>query len=257
MIEAVAHRVLSTVLGKVAVGFVAVLTSVRYGAGLYFWRVTEQLERPVYDVVQRLPGNVEVRRYEPYLVAETSVVAAAGDDGKQNEDYRKSTGDGFRVCAGYIFGKNKSVEKMAMTAPVRSTVASVRDDDDGGGGGGEKMAMTAPVRVTGAGGGGGAGTKVSFVVGSKYTLKTAPKPVDANVKLRQIPSHTLAVRSFSGPPPMEKRIRKERAVLEKELEKKDLKPKNDETLVYGYHDPFLTPNFLRRNEVAVILEGNV
>ena len=25
----------------------------------------------------------------------------------------------------------------------------------------------------------------------------------------------------------------------------------DETLVYGYHDPFVTPNFLRRNEVGV------
>ena len=24
-----------------------------------------------------------------------------------------------------------------------------------------------------------------------------------------------------------------------------------ETLVYGYHDPFMTPNFLRKNEVAL------
>jgi hypothetical protein len=32
---------------------------------------------------------------------------------------------------------------------------------------------------------------------------------------------------------------------------------NDETLVYGYHDPFITPNFLRRNEVALVVEGSV
>ena len=30
---------------------------------------------------------------------------------------------------------------------------------------------------------------------------------------------------------------------------------SDEVLVYGYHDPFMTPNFLRRNEVGVYVDG--
>ena len=31
---------------------------------------------------------------------------------------------------------------------------------------------------------------------------------------------------------------------------------DDETLVYGYHDPFITPSFMRRNEVCVRVQGN-
>ena len=31
----------------------------------------------------------------------------------------------------------------------------------------------------------------------------------------------------------------------------------DEVLVYGYHDPFITPNLLRRNEVGVVVTGEL
>lgn len=55
-------------------------------------------------------------------------------------------------------------EKMAMTAPVRV---------EGSAPAGEKMAMTASVRVDS----GKKKTKVSFVIGSKYSLKTVPKPM--------------------------------------------------------------------------------
>jgi len=241
MIDAIAQRFVSGWLGRLVVGGVAVLTSVRYGTGLYFWRVTEKLERPSYEVIKRLPGKIELRRYESYLIAETNV---------DKVGFRESTGEGFKACAGYIFGKNKprgersgSGEKMAMTAPVRATLSSS----------GEKMAMTAPVRVNGGKG----NTKVSFVIGSKYSIKTVPKPINNKVKLRQVPAHTLAVRSFAGPPPKDERVNNERRKLETELLKENIKPKNQETLVYGYHDPFLTPNFLRRNEVAVLIEGKV
>jgi len=36
-----------------------------------------------------------------------------------------------------------------------------------------------------------------------------------------------------------------------------VKKNDDTTLVYGYHDPVITPNILRRNEVALIIEGSV
>ena len=101
-------------------------------------------------------------------------------------------------------------------------------------------------------------SKVSFVIGSKYSLKTVPKPMDKNVRLKEVPSHILAVRKFSGPPPKDDRVKKERQILEQSLEDVNLQAKNDEeTLVYGYHDPFLTPNILRKNEVAVVIEGKV
>ena len=90
-------------------------------------------------------------------------------------------------------------------------------------------------------------------------MKTVPRPLDKMVKLRQVPAHTLAIRKFSGKPPSDERIQKERNTLESALSKADIQVKNkdDTTLVYGYHDPFITPNILRRNEVAVVIEGSV
>lgn len=62
------------------------------------------LEEPDYDVLLR-QGDVEFRRYEPYIIAEVTV----------NGDR-----EAFRVLAGYIFGDNQSNEKMQMTAPVET-----------------------------------------------------------------------------------------------------------------------------------------
>lgn len=51
-------------------------------------------------------------RYEPFIVAETSMPSSSNS---------KPTGEGgqaFNTLAGYLFGKNKSSEKMNMTTPV-------------------------------------------------------------------------------------------------------------------------------------------
>ncbi len=60
------------------------------------------LEEPQYEILTR-KGDIEFRRYEPYIVAEVSV---SGDN------------SAFRILAGYIFGDNAEQEKMQMTAPV-------------------------------------------------------------------------------------------------------------------------------------------
>jgi hypothetical protein len=90
-------------------------------------------------------------------------------------------------------------------------------------------------------------------------MKTVPKPLEKAVKLRQVQAHKLAVKRFSGKPPSDERIQKERNALHSALSKADIhvKQKYDTTLVYGYHDPVITPNILRRNEVAVVIEGSV
>jgi len=246
-----------------------------------------------YQVLQQLSDGLELRPYEPYLIAETTIAGQSG--------FKQPTSQIFRVCAGYIFGKNRGMrepktstswfrggknleaEKMAMTAPVR-VEGSVENSSEAPEG--EKMAMTAPVRVEGNTNDKGddsntsgktGSTKVSFVIGSKYSLKTVPKPLDSkSIKVREVPAHTLTVRQFNGPPPNEQRIRKERQIIDKALANADvvmaessiqqltMKQKrkkgtggDDRTLVYGYHDPFSTPNFLRRNEVAVVVEGTV
>lgn len=242
---------LQSVAARIIVGAIAALGSLRFGTGIYFWRVTEALERPSYTVVEKLSNGVEIRQYEPYLIAETTVDGVG---------LREPARDGFRACAGYIFGKNK---------PRSKSWFSTREVEP------EKMSMTAPVRVSGkvppnlknkkgeliSGGDSSSSaakkTRVSFVIGNKYSLKTVPKPVDGNVKVRQVPAHTLAVRTFSGPPPKDERVQKEREMIEGALAEagRDVPSADDETLVYGYHDPFITPNFLRRNEVALVVEG--
>ena len=65
------------------------------------------LEQPDYEVVAEL-GDVEFRRYAPYLVAEVTV---NGD-----EPDRRA----FNILASYIFGRNSADEKMSMTAPVET-----------------------------------------------------------------------------------------------------------------------------------------
>ena len=221
--------------GKAVAYLLAVLVSLRLGLGIYAWDTANRLERPNFSVLCKLPGGVELRQYEPYLIAETEVASGP---------MRESTGKGFRTVAAYLFGKNKArggSEKMAMTAPVRSSSSS-----------GEKMAMTAPVRSSG-----GDKTKISFVMPSKYSMRTAPQPIDRAVRLRQVKPHFMAARSFSGPPPGDGRVQREREKVLQALGDRNLRPEGDaETLVMGYHDPFMTPNFLRRNEVGIFVDGD-
>jgi hypothetical protein len=165
---------------------------------------------------------------------------------------RKAGSLGFGKCAGYIFGNNTPVgrseqsEKMAMTAPVRS-VGEVPA--------GEKMAMTSPVRSQGNKKG---KTKISFVIGSKYTLENVPKPTDKSVRVKRVDGHYLAASIFSGPPPSDTRVSEERRRLVQICEREGIRIKGgkDETYVYGYHDPVVTPNVLRRNEVCVEVDGS-
>lgn len=288
----VVQTFVSSWIGKILLATVTVLTSLRYGGGLYAYIETEKLERPKYQVLERLQGGrIEIRRYEPYLIAETVT---------SKEGFQQAGREGFGPCAGYIFGKNKkrgtgraSLLPGWISAVTASTTTTTTTTGDGGSNNrihstSEKMAMTAPVRIEGVGefenddesSSNGNNkkrkvkpTRVSFVIGSNYTLQNAPIPLESDkVKIRQVPAHTLAVKTFSGPPPTDERVRAERRKLLAALQDAniDLPPtlsssddrnsnklKNEDTLVYGYHDPFITPNFLRRNEVAVVLEGSV
>lgn len=214
----------------------ASLLTLRLGAGIAAWKVANNLEKPNYTVLKRLPisppsrGNIEIRKYEPYLIAETTV---------NESSMRKAGGVGFGKCAGFIFGKNVPRTKSAAVGDA-----------------GEKMAMTSPVRSSGSIASSGK-TKVSFVIGSKYSLQSVPKPIDKSVQVKKVKEHYLAATSFSGPPPSDEKIRKEREAIVHTLEKEGIRVKDkEETIVYGYHDPVITPNFLRKNEVAVRVDGS-
>ena len=130
------------------------------------------IEEPTYSVVQKTE-QFEVRQYEPYLVAEVVVPGPANEAGSQ----------GFKLLGGYIFGKNKGERKLEMTAPVTQQAAPPI-----------KLEMTAPVTQAATPG----GFLVQFVMPKGYTLATLPEPLDARVKLREVPGNRVAVIRFSG-----------------------------------------------------------
>ncbi len=133
------------------------------------WLVVRNIEEPSYTVVERRDGY-EIRDYAPYIVAEVET------SGQRNQ----SLNQGFRLLADYIFGNNTKSAPIAMTAPVAESVS-------------EPVAMTVPVMEQGS----GDTRRVTFSMPSKYTLETLPKPNNSAVKLREIPSHRVAVLRFS------------------------------------------------------------
>jgi hypothetical protein len=58
-------------------------------------------EQPKYDVLES-HGAIEIRQYDPTVVAEVEI---AGDQ-------KEALETGFRVLAGYIFGKNQSNQTL-------------------------------------------------------------------------------------------------------------------------------------------------
>lgn len=126
---------------------------------------------PDYEVVRKL-GDIEVRRYAPYTVAEILVAGSADE----------AVNWAFPILAGYIFGKNKGDRTLAMTTPVTQTAAPIQ------------FAMTAPLTQVAAPG----GFLVQFVLPRGVTVKSAPEPNDPRVQLREVPARTIAAIRYSG-----------------------------------------------------------
>ena len=182
------------------------------------------IEEPDFEVVQRL-DSVEIRQYAPYVVAEVTVPGPADSAGNR----------AFPLLAGYIFGKNKGERKMAMTAPVTQTPTPV------------KMAMTAPVTQAPV----AEGYLVQFVLPKGVTLDTAPEPLDARVKVREVAAHRVAAIKFSGFW-SEDNYQRHLAQLTTGLQAAGLRWTGEP--VYSRYDAPWTPWFLRRNEIWLALE---
>jgi len=182
------------------------------------------IEEPDYEVIRTLDGNVELRQYAPYLVAEVVLDTRAEDAGNQ----------AFPILAGYIFGKNRSGSRFAMTAPVTQSDAPLR------------MEMTAPVTQAAVGG----GTRVQFVLPKGLTLATAPEPIDPRVELREVPAGRLAVIRYSGTWSQSNylvHLGKLRAALDEAGVATEGEP-----VLARYNAPY-TPWFMRRNEIWLAL----
>ena len=114
-------------------------------------------ETPPYQVV-RSNGEVELREYQPHLLAEVTVRGSRSS----------AISSGFRTLANYIFGGNVEAEKVSMTAPVAQTAAAE-----------------------------GTWT-VNFMMPSEYSLDTLPKAKNPAIRFTEAPQERQLVIAFAG-----------------------------------------------------------
>lgn len=177
-----------------------------------------------YTVIEQ-HGDIEIRQYAPMLMAETLVQA----------DYSDSGSIGFKRLAGFIFGNNRSREKIAMTAPV------YRQQE------GEKIAMTAPVLQQESAG----GWRMAFVMPAEYTPESLPLPLDPLIEIRQVTGKKVAVIRYSGSLSADI-IQQKTEALSQWLTQQGIKMLSPARSA-AYDPPWTIPA-LRRNEVHIDIE---
>jgi hypothetical protein len=182
--------------------------------------VISNVEKPDYKVIQS-EQNIEIRQYEPNIIAEVDV------EGKRED----AIGDGFRLIADYIFGNNKVKLDIAMTAPVQQQES-------------QKIAMTAPVQQQSTGG----SWQISFVMPSEYTMESLPEPNNDRVRLKEILTKKFVVIEFSGTSSNEN-INEHENKLMNYIVANNLKIIGSPKYAF-YNAPWTLP-FMRRNEVMI------
>jgi len=146
------------------------------------------VEELTYTVVQEYDA-FELRRYAPFVVAETTVTG----------DFEGVGGEAFRILFDFIRGKNQGDQKIAMTTPVTQRAASEAE----------------PTRAD--------RHRVGFVMPSQYTMDSVPRPTDPRVELRSVPGRLVAVRRYSGRWTVEN-FRQNERVLRRALKQQGLEP---------------------------------
>lgn len=116
------------------------------------------VEQQRYDVVDSLPGGIEIRSYPEHQVISVDVRAGLSDAGNI----------AFRPLVNYISGNNQASQQIAMTAPV------LQEPSDG------------------------EGFTVSFVLPYREDGNVWPAPVDSRVRVESKPQSLVAARQFRG-----------------------------------------------------------
>ena len=182
--------------------------------------VMSNVEKPDYKVIQS-EQNIEIRQYEPMIIAEVEV------DGKREDAIR----DGFRLLADYIFGNNTVQQVISMTAPVQQKEN-------------QNIAMTAPVQQQST----GKSWRMSFVMPSKYSMDSLPVPNNNRVRLKEILTKKFVVIEFSGTNSNEN-VTKHENQLMNYIEANQINIIGSPKYAF-YNAPWTLP-FLRRNEVMI------
>lgn len=183
-------------LGIVIIGFV--------GMALIYAQQSS-LETYDYTVLKQV-DEVEIRQYEEANFISYKMAGSS---------FSESSGKGFRVLAGYIFGDNEANKKIAMTAPV-----SMEFDDS----------------IT-----------MRFMVPSDFQLSDLPNPNDENIKFETLPGEKMAAIRFGGWA-SDYKIEAYQEELRKTLDKANIEYK-EPFIYFGYDSPYNLIN--RRNEILV------
>ena len=166
------------------------------------------IEMHKYKVLKSF-DDFEIREYEQANFAYVTM---------SPQTYDQSSGTGFRMLAGYIFGGNDESQQIAMTSPV-------------------SMTMTDSVTM-------------QFMVPSSYEIKDLPTPDDTRVKFKTEPGKIMAAIQFGGWA-NDKKIKKHTQDLKKHLDESGVEHLNNFSYL-GYNPPYEVVN--RRNEVVVEVE---
>jgi len=188
-------KALITILSILAIGFI--------GWQLWF-ALLIGIKKPGYKVLQKKEGY-EIRKYDPYIIAQTEVVGTP----------ETGTNEGFKILASYIFGKNREKIKIPMTSPV---LIETDDDDQNE-------------------------QEISFFMPHNYTIKTLPKPEDERIKIKEKKGKIFAVYRFSLYP-SDKRLERKKEKFKAMLKRDNIKPKS-EIILARYNPPFILPFLMR------------
>ncbi len=206
------------------------------------------IEEPKFEIL-RTDGSIEIRRYQPKLVAEVLV------DG----DLSQASNRGFRQIAAFIFGNNRagqtddpgSATRIPMASPVIVEPQTQSNTSS------EKIGMTAPVTVVPravelSSMKSANRWLVSFVMPSKFTLATLPLPNDTAIKIREIPATTMAVLRYSWLNGID-RVQEKTEELSLWLDANHFTTLGPAQL--ARYDPPWTLPMLRRNEIMFEVSG--
>lgn len=201
----------------IIVALLIVLIAAYFG---YYFFIMRDVKTPQYTLNEK-QENIEVRTYPPLLIAEVTVQGTR----------REAINQGFRVLAKYIFGEN-----IKMTAPV------IQQES-------ETIKMTAPVIQKTISDN---EWQIRFIMPSKYTIETLPRPKDARIKIYLQPSQKVVAIRFSGR--MTKRnLKHNLEILQKYIQQNNLTTEGD--AIYAFYNPPFTLPFMRRNEIMFELSG--
>lgn len=179
-------------------------------------------ELPRYTTIEK-EASIEIRQYQPYLVAEVSVEGTRGEAAKK----------GFRILANYIFGGNQSKTSIDMTSPVQQSPAS------------ETIAMTSPVMQQAAS---QQSWRIQFAMPKSYTLESLPRANDGRIQFYMSAPKTVAAIQFSGRW-SDALFQQHYIKLKDYIAAHHLKALSEPVFAY-YDDPFTFP-WNRRNEIIV------